>query len=69
VVTLDEVAMYHPDLIVLPDEPYPFKARHETEVRAGVAGATPVLVDGRDLFWWGARTPDAVLRLGQRLRG
>ncbi len=68
VVTLDEVAMYHPDLIVLPDEPYPFKVRHEAEVRAGVAGATPVLVDGRDLFWWGVRTPAAVERIGARLR-
>ena len=68
VVTLDEVAMYHPDLIVLPDEPYPFKARHEGEVLAGVDGARAVLVDGRDLFWWGVRTPAAVERLGARLR-
>ncbi len=68
VVTLDEVAMYRPDVVVLPDEPYPFKARHEAEVRAEVAGATPVLVDGRDLFWWGVRTPAAVERLRQRLR-
>jgi len=67
VVTLDEVTMYHPDLIVLPDEPYPFKARHEAEVRGGVVGATPVLVDGRDLFWWGVRTRDAVERLRARL--
>lgn len=68
VVTLDEVAMYHPDVVVLPDEPYPFKVRHEAEVRDAIAGTTPVLVDGRDLFWWGVRTPDAVERLRQRLR-
>jgi ABC-type Fe3+-hydroxamate transport system substrate-binding protein len=69
VVTLEEVAMYHPDVVVLPDEPYPFKVRHEAEVREGIAGATPVLVDGRDLFWWGVRTPEAVERLRLRLRG
>jgi ABC-type hemin transport system substrate-binding protein len=67
VVTLEEVAMYHPDVIVLPDEPYPFTVRHEAEVRDRVAGATPVLVDGRDLFWWGVRTPDAVERLRRTL--
>jgi ABC-type Fe3+-hydroxamate transport system substrate-binding protein len=67
VVTLDEVAMYHPDVVVLPDEPYPFKARHVAEVREGVAGAVPLLVDGRDLFWWGVRTPDAVDRLRHTL--
>ena len=69
VVSLDEVAMYHPDVIVLPDEPYPFTTRHVAEVREGVAGATPVLVDGRDLFWWGVRTPGAVERLRRRLSG
>jgi ABC-type Fe3+-hydroxamate transport system substrate-binding protein len=67
VVAIEEVAMYHPEVIVLPDEPYPFKSRHEVEVRDAVAGATPVVVDGRDLFWWGVRTPDAVERLGRRL--
>jgi hypothetical protein len=68
VVSLDEVAMYHPDLVVLPDEPYPFKVRHEAEVRDAIAGTTPVLVDGRDLFWLGVRTPHAVERLRGRLR-
>jgi hypothetical protein len=61
--------MYRPEVIVLPDEPYPFKARHEVEVRDAMPATTPVLVDGRDLFWWGIRTPDAVERLRQRLRG
>ncbi|MGZ8734657.1 MAG: helical backbone metal receptor [Acidimicrobiia bacterium] len=63
VVTLEEIAMYGPELVVLPDEPYPFAERHLSEVREGVAGAEPVLVDGRDLFWWGIRTPGAVDRL------
>ena len=67
VVTLDEVAMYDPDVVVLPDEPYPFKVRHEAEVHEDLPRATTVLVDGRDLFWWGVRTPEAVERLRLRL--
>jgi len=31
--------------------------------------APVVLVDGQDLFWWGARTPGAVDRLRDRLAG
>ena len=26
-------------------------------------------VDGQDLFWWGARTPDALARLARRFAG
>lgn len=60
---LDAVAALAPDLVVLPSEPYPFRARHRAEVLAAVPGASVVLVDGRDLFWWGARTPAALDRL------
>jgi hypothetical protein len=31
--------------------------------------AEVVIVDGQDLFWWGIRTPGAVERLAERLRG
>jgi ABC-type Fe3+-hydroxamate transport system substrate-binding protein len=63
-VTLDDVAARHPDVVLLPSEPYPFKARHRAEV-APVAPA--LLVDGQDLFWWGTRTPAALARLGALL--
>lgn len=62
-VTLEDLAARHPDLLVLPDEPYPFRARHIGELEGALAPAHAVLVDGQDLFWWGARTPDAVTRL------
>jgi ABC-type Fe3+-hydroxamate transport system substrate-binding protein len=65
-VDLDEVAALAPDLVLLPDEPYPFAARHVDEVAAGIPGARVELVDGRDLFWWGIRTPDAIRRLSSR---
>jgi len=58
-----------PDLVLAPSEPYPFGERHRPELEA-VAPA--VLVDGRDLFWWGSRTPAALGRLrdlARRLAG
>jgi ABC-type Fe3+-hydroxamate transport system substrate-binding protein len=61
--TLDAVAAIAPDLVVLPDEPYPFGARHVPEVRDAIPRAHVALVDGRDLFWWGVRTPGALRRL------
>ena len=68
VTTLEEIAARRADLVVLPGEPYPFKDRHVDEVETIVGGSDVRLVDGRDLFWWGIRTPDAVARLCEALR-
>lgn len=56
----DEVAALRPDAVLAPSEPYPFAARH-AGLFAGLAPMVPV--DGKDLFWWGTRTPAAVARL------
>ena len=61
--TLAALAGMAPDLVILPSEPYPFGERHVPEVAAALPDARPVLVDGRDLFWWGIRTPTALARL------
>ncbi|MFP3900550.1 MAG: helical backbone metal receptor [Acidimicrobiia bacterium] len=63
-VTLDEARERRPDLVLAPSEPYPFGQRH---VPALEEVAPVVLVDGQDLFWWGARTPGAMRRLRDRL--
>jgi ABC-type Fe3+-hydroxamate transport system substrate-binding protein len=68
-VTLDEVATLAPNLVVLPSEPYPFAERHLAEVAREIPGVPTVLVDGRDLFWWGIRTPGAAERLRDALPG
>ena len=39
------------------------------EVEREVPGVPTVLVDGRDLFWWGIRTPAAAERLRDALPG
>jgi ABC-type Fe3+-hydroxamate transport system substrate-binding protein len=67
-VTLATVAERDPELVVLPDEPYAFAERHIPEVQAAIPTARVRLIDGRDLFWWGIRTPDAVTRLGALTR-
>jgi hypothetical protein len=57
VVELDQVVA---DVVLAPSEPYPFSERFRAELEA----VGPVLfVDGRDLFWWGSRTPAAIERL------
>jgi ABC-type Fe3+-hydroxamate transport system substrate-binding protein len=67
-VTIDEVVDRSPELILLPSEPYPFKSRHVAEWRAAMPDASVRLIDGQDLFWWGARTGPAQRRLAQGLR-
>lgn len=59
-VTLDGARAADPDLVLAPSEPYPFSERHRDELER----VAPVrFVDGKDLFWWGARTADALARL------
>jgi ABC-type Fe3+-hydroxamate transport system substrate-binding protein len=59
-VVLDDVRARRPDVVLAPSEPYPFRDRHRAELEV-VAPA--LLVDGQDLFWWGVRTPAALVRL------
>lgn len=62
-VELAAVAERSPDLVLVPSEPYDFSDAHVAELRDAIAGARVVRVDGRDLFWWGVRTPGAMERL------
>ncbi len=61
-VDLAAMAEARPDVVLAPSEPYPFAERHRRELETV---APVVLVDGRDLFWWGSRTPGATARLGE----
>jgi ABC-type Fe3+-hydroxamate transport system substrate-binding protein len=66
-VTFDEVRARAPQLIILPDEPYAFSAADEEMLARELPGAPVVRVSGRDLFWYGAWTVDAVARLRPQL--
>ena len=63
---VEDARARRPDLVLAPSEPYPFSERHRAELEA-VAPA--VFLDGRDLFWWGARTPAALERLRALVAG
>jgi ABC-type Fe3+-hydroxamate transport system substrate-binding protein len=65
-IELAEAASLDPDVVLAPSEPYPFSARQLPELES-VAPTT--FVDGKDLFWWGARTQDALVRLADVLGG
>jgi ABC-type Fe3+-hydroxamate transport system substrate-binding protein len=62
-IALTDVAALEPDVVILPSEPYAFAERHADEVRAALGSGRVLFADGRDLFWWGIRTPAAAARL------
>lgn len=67
-VTLDEVVERKPQLIVLPDEPHAFSAEDEAAFRAAMPETPIVRVSGKDLFWYGAWTIEALDRLSASLQ-
>jgi len=63
-VAFDEVAALSPELIILPDEPFPFGADHA----AYYGQIAPVeLIDGKLLWWYGPRMPEAIKALSALL--
>jgi len=56
----EELAALAPDLILLPDEPYPFDGEHAAKF-SEIAPAQ--VVDGRLLWWYGPRLPEALRTL------
>jgi ABC-type hemin transport system substrate-binding protein len=64
--TMDEVAAAKPGLILLPDEPYPFK-----EADAALFGhiAPTRVIDGKLLWWYGPRMPGAIRALSALIAG
>jgi ABC-type Fe3+-hydroxamate transport system substrate-binding protein len=68
VATEDEIVSAHPDILILPDEPYRFGERDAAFWRERLPGSTRVaLVSGDDFCWHGVRTLrglDAAAALG-----
>ncbi len=68
-VSLADVAAAAPAVVLLPSEPYPFAPKHLPEIEDSL-GDTPAwraghvhLIDGKDVAWYGPRTPAALARL------
>jgi len=66
-ITRDEIRARGADVILLPDEPYAFSADDEASLRETLPGARVVRVSGKDLFWYGAWTIDALPRLAAQI--
>ena len=66
-VTFDEVRARKPALVILPDEPHAFTADDERAIGEALPGIRIVRVSGKDLFWYGAWTIDALDRLAGQL--
>lgn len=62
-VALADVVAADLDVVVLPDEPYVFAAEHAAELAAAGVRAPAVLVDGKDLAWYGPRIGPGLARL------
>lgn len=71
--TLEEVAGRRPDLVLLPDEPYPFAERDLADVMGVLPPGSPAsgarLVDGQALSWYGARTPEGLRTIEAAISG
>jgi ABC-type Fe3+-hydroxamate transport system substrate-binding protein len=72
VVTLEEVEAMRPEIILLPDEPYPFSAEDLPEFYALDVPAARSdrihLVDGKLLTWYGPRMASSLVQLAALLR-
>ncbi len=66
-ISLRELARREPQIVLLPDEPFPFKAVHAPEITAAVPGAVAELMGGDDACWHGVRSIRGVA-LARRLR-
>jgi ABC-type Fe3+-hydroxamate transport system substrate-binding protein len=62
-----EVAARRPELVILPDEPHAFSAADAAAIEVALPGVRQVRVSGKDLFWYGAWTIDALDRLAAQL--
>ncbi|MGD0290938.1 MAG: helical backbone metal receptor [Candidatus Binataceae bacterium] len=69
-VTLDEALELRPDYVLLPNEPYEFDAKDVEELKPLLPPALSrrvVLINGRDLHWYGARMVDGLKTLSALL--
>lgn len=72
-VTLDQARARRPDLVLLPDEPYPFAEKDLPDLAPLVAprgsAARARIVDGQALSWYGVRTPRGLRAIEEAVFG
>ena len=62
-ITLYELSLKKPEIILLSSEPYPFKEKHIKEVSDACPGSNIVLVNGEWFSWYGSRMKHAFKNL------
>lgn len=60
---LEELKSYHPDLILLSSEPFPFKEKHLAPIEEACPAARVLLVEGEWFSWYGSHMKHAFGRL------
>ncbi len=70
--SLGELVALDPEVVLLPSEPYRFRARHAAELLAqhGMSAGRDgrvFLCDGQNLTWWGVRTAQAIVEVSALL--
>lgn len=63
--TIDDPIQVKPDIVLLSDEPYPFKEKHIPEVQQAWQGAEVRIVRGDYFSWYGVRMREAATYLAQ----
>jgi len=63
----EDLAKTGASIVLLPTEPYIFANRHFAEVKLLTGISDVRIIDGKDLFWWGHRSAEAVERLAHQL--
>lgn len=59
----EKLSRYHPELVLLSSEPYPFKEKHLAAVEQYCPGARVLLIEGEWFSWYGSRMLHAFRRL------
>ena len=66
-VSVDDIVAADPEVVLLPNEPYPFAAKHRAELEAlpitAARNGRIMLCDGKDVTWHGVRTAGALCRV------
>jgi ABC-type Fe3+-hydroxamate transport system substrate-binding protein len=63
-ITLEQIALHRPDIVLLSSEPYPFQEKHVAEIQEAVPEAKIILADGEMFSWYGSR----MIQAGKYLR-
>jgi ABC-type Fe3+-hydroxamate transport system substrate-binding protein len=65
IVTVEEMKVLNPSLILLSSEPYPFKEKHIIDLKIHLPNTKIILVDGEMFSWYGSKMKEAVSYFAQ----